>query len=108
MAEDVNSLVDTLKGLLDNGGAEKLSELFSSKENEGAVKPSSGGFDLENIMKIKNAYDKINSGPDPRVSLLNSLRPYLNDVRAARLDSIVKLLNLTKISDLLKEMKGGL
>lgn len=107
MADDVNALVDKLKGILDSGGAEKLSELFGAK-SESEPKPSAGGFDMESVMKIKKAYDRINSRPDPRVSLLNSLRPYMNTARASQLDGIVRLLSLTKFSDLFKEMKGDL
>ena len=70
--------------------------------------PQTSGFDIDSIMKIKNAYDKINSKPDPRVSLLTSLRPYMSPGRATQLDGIVRLLSLTRVSDLFKEMKGGL
>lgn len=103
MADDI---ADKLKAFLDEGGADKISELLGTKKNH--EKPSDGGFDVESIMKIKSAYDRVNSKPDPRVSLLNSLRPYMNETRAAQLDGIVRLLSLTKVSDLFKEIKGGM
>lgn len=107
MAEDMNVLADRLKSLLDGGGAEKLSELLGAAKTP-EKQPQTSGFDIESVMKIKNAYDKINAKPDPRVSLLSSLRPYMSPGRASQLDGIVRLLNLTKISDLVKEMKGGI
>lgn len=107
MADDMNVLADRLKGILDGGGAEKLSELLGGAKTP-EKQPQTSGFDIDSIMKIKNAYDKINSKPDPRVSLLSSLRPYMSPGRASQLDGIVRLLSLTKISDLFREMKGGL
>ncbi len=108
MAEDMNALADRLKSLLDGGGAEKLSELLGGAAKAPEKQPQTSGFDIDSIMKIKNAYDKINSKPDPRVSLLTSLRPYMSPGRATQLDGIVRLLSLTRVSDLFKEMKGGL
>ena len=121
MADDVNELVDKLKGLLDGGGADGLKGLLGGGgggiENlmgllgGGGPKKSessNGGLDVDTIMKFKTAYDKVNSRPDPRVSLLSSLRPYMNTRRAGELDTVVRLLSLTKITDVVKMFKGGI
>ncbi len=85
--------------------AEKLKELLGNTPTESA---GSDGFDMASVMKIKSAYDKINSRPDPRVALLNSLRPFMNENRSGTIDSVVKILNLTKISQVVKELEGGI
>lgn len=59
----------------------------------------------ENLQKVKQAYERVNSGGDPRVSLLKALKPYMNQTRSAQLDTAVKFLGLTKISGLLKELQ---
>lgn len=59
----------------------------------------------ENLQKVKQAYEQVNSGADPRVSLLKALKPYMNQTRSVQLDTAVKFLGLTKISGLLKELQ---
>lgn len=45
------------------------------------------------------------SGDDSRTKLLMSLKPYMNDSRQSTIDSAIKLLQLSEMSDL---FKGGI
>ncbi len=107
MAEDFGAIADKLKGLLEGGGSDKLLDLLGGGEPKRSESKSSG-LDVDTIMRFKNAYDSVSSRPDPRVSLLTSLKPYMNGRRASELDRVVNLLSLTKISDVVKTFKGGI
>jgi hypothetical protein len=57
---------------------------------------------LEMIRKIRNIMDRINPRDDPRINLLNAVKPFLNSQRQKKLGNCVKLLqmhNLTKYLD---------
>ena len=102
MSDDIGALADKLKSMLDNGGADGLLDLIGNGKPE--VKKS-GSMDIDTIMKFKKAYDSVSSRPDPRSSLLASLKPYMNSRRTAELDRVMGLLNLTKITDIVKAFK---
>ena len=85
MSEDFGALAEKLKTLLDNGGADGLMGLLNKNEN----KDSSP--DMETFFRLKQAFDKVNSSPDPRISLLSSLKPYMNGRRSMELDRISNL-----------------
>ena len=64
-------------------------------------------LDMNTIMKISSAFNKINSKDDQRANLLYSLKPYLRDSRKDKLDQYVNLLNITKIAEILKDDKDN-
>ena len=103
MSEDMNAIADKLKELLGDtdigsllGGAGKVTETPKSQP------------DIETLIKFKQAFDSVNSKPDPRANLLASLKPYMNEKRSSELDRISGLLNLTKITEIVKTLKGGI
>jgi hypothetical protein len=53
---------------------------------------------IDMVRKVKKVMDNINCGNDPRVNLLNALRPYLNKNRQKRLNSCMKILSITSLS----------
>lgn len=104
MSEDFGALADKLKSLLDSGGADSLLGLLNKNEDS---KASSNNSDMETLIKLKQAYDKVSSSPDPRISLLSSLKPYMSSKRSAELDRIANIISITKISEIIKTFQGG-
>lgn len=125
--------MEQIKNMVDNGNiSDALSQIspemienFSKMLNNNNSKPQSqntsnntnppnniGGFDLSNldmnmVMKLSSAMNKMNNKNDPRANLLHSLKPYLRDSKKEKLDQYVNLLNMTKIADILKDDKKG-
>lgn len=58
-------------------------------------------------MKMKNIMEKMkNSGNDPRANLLMSLKPYLKETRKDKVDQYVKMLNMSKVVEMLNNSGG--
>ena len=84
----------------------------NSQNNQNTYKSnsSSSGFDfsqidMNTILKMKSAMDKMNNKDDPRSNLLYSLKPYLRQTKQEKLDQYVNLLNFSKVADILKNDK---
>ena len=61
-------------------------------------------LDMDTIMKLSSAFGKMkNSKNDPRANLLNSLKPYLRDEKKGKIDQYIKLLNVSKIAEIIKD-----
>lgn len=61
-----------------------------------------GAMDLGKIQGLLGAMN--NPQQDHKVALLMALRPYLNSRRAAKLDTAVRLLQLSRLSPMLKQL----
>ena len=103
MSEDISAITDKLKEILGSSDIGSLIGIAEPRQESHENQP-----DIEMILKLKKAYDRINSKPDPRATLLASLKPYMNERRSAELDRISGLLNLTKITDIINALKGGI
>ena len=55
------------------------------------------------IAKIKKIMDKTNGAPDPKINLLSALRPFLNGSRQDKLKNCMKIVKMTKLTEILKE-----
>ncbi len=98
-----DELGDKLKSLLsDPETMSMFSSLLGSGASDADV-PAKNGDD-EFILNVKNAISKINTGSDKRINLLNALRPYMRDTRASNIDRAVKMLKLTQLSSLFKDL----
>ncbi len=53
--------------------------------------------------KMKKAMGMINTGNDPRVTLLNAIRPYLNKNRQRKLQTCIKLMRIGSLTQLLDD-----
>lgn len=107
-----SDLLGQLQGLLgDPDMANKLKNALGAlgevgMADRGPVSQDQEAPDLsEATQKIKQVYDRMNNSSDPRVSLLKALRPYMNHTRATQLDTAVRILGLTKMSGLFKELQ---
>jgi len=47
---------------------------------------------------------KLGTGDDKRINLLNALRPYMKSSRAESIDKAVRIIKLTKLSSILKDL----
>lgn len=57
-------------------------------------------LDINTILKMKSAMEKLNNKNDPRYNLLNSLKPYLRDEKKNKIDQYANLLNIAKITEI--------
>ncbi len=113
-----NSTLGTLKGLLGDNAEEKIKSVLSSLSSTGDgidiqnsdkndvvtnKSPTLDNSSLDSIVQIKNMVDNLtNSSNDSRSALLLSLKPYMRSSRQSSIDTAVKILNISKLSGLLK------
>lgn len=62
-------------------------------------------LDMNTVLKLKSAMEKMNNNNDPRSNLLYSLKPYLRQNKQDKLDQYVNLLNFSQIAEVLKNEK---
>ena len=112
-------MMDTLKGLLGDNADEKLSGIMKilnpdgasetgdiEKKSENSSVSDTPSITPEMLMMAQKIMSRIqSSGDDDRTKLLLSLKPYMNDSRQSTIDSAIKLLQLSEVSDL---FKGGI
>lgn len=84
---------DTIKNILNNLNFNNESTTDNSNtENNGF------NFDMNTLLKMRNVMDKMNSKKnDPRMNLLLSLKPYLNNNRKEKLNQYMQFLNISKV-----------
>jgi hypothetical protein len=128
MANDINSAVQMLKGILGDGAEDKINAVInglgmqssgtassetlpdepiqtqaSEVTQSPALPPSIPNMDgLQSIMKMKDIMDNLGASNDSRSQLLRALRPYMRSTRQRGIDSAIKLMNLTKMTGLFK------
>ena len=83
---------------------------YSEKSGTGKKKSSNNDHsdddmveNLAMISKIKKILDKTTGAPDPKLSLLSALEPFLNDSRQDKLKNCMKIVKMTKLTEILKE-----
>ena len=96
-SDDVSRLIsnlvqnpDALKGLMGSLGA--------GGSAPGDAPPAQGSPDasMQSIMSALSRTD------DRRITLLNALRPYLSPQRAGGIDRAIRILQLTKLSEMMR------
>ena len=106
---DLNSLLNTLNN--SNKSSEQSqnnnnnsSNGYNNKSNTSNNKANSSfdpsSIDIETLLKLKKAFDSINSMDDSRSHLLLSLKPFLKSSRKDKVDQYIKILNMTKLINL--------
>ena len=87
---------------------EKLSGLLNGDNNNGnngsstTNSDNNSGIDMETLLKISSIINKLNNSQnDARSNLLLSLKPYLKDSRKSKLDQYIKLLNMSKVLEVM-------
>ncbi len=98
MADDI---ADKLKSVLNNPEMMNMLSGVLNSSNDGG---NTSLPDDDQITNIKNMMNSLNSGSDKRINLLNALRPYMRNSRASEIDKAVRMLKLTKIGSILKDL----
>jgi hypothetical protein len=57
----------------------------------------------EMLDTAKNALQQINSANDPRINLLNAIKPFMNNRRQKKIGSCIQLLQVAGLSRMLNE-----
>lgn len=89
----------------DSGKAQEKSEP-QKPHNNSENSASGNGFgipslDPQILFKISNIISKANTDNDEKLKLLNSIKPYLSDKRAEKIDSAVQILKMSKYASVL-------
>ncbi|PNT94025.1 hypothetical protein [Clostridium thermosuccinogenes] len=130
MSEDINNklkqitdilgqdtLPDNIKGLLsllasasnqakDNTQA-KAVEAPPPMPKEDKLETVEPDDNLDMVRKIRRAIDKLNTNTDPRINLLASIRPFMNEKRQKRVADCIKILQMASLVKLLEENDTG-
>lgn len=103
------NIPDNVKGLL----SMLMSNNNSKDEDSSEDPPKTRGSDnssnneaddfADMARKMKKAMGMINTGNDPRVTLLNAIRPYLNKNRQRKLQTCIKLMRIGSLTQLLDD-----
>ena len=94
----MDNIGDKISEILKNPDA--MSQMMSGAQSTGA--PS--GDDLEMTRKISQIASKMNDRSDPKINLLYALKPYMNTTRAQHIDKAIKMLKLTQMTELFKDL----
>lgn len=111
MANDSNSIMDTLQSLLSNIPQDKIESIIGMASGNSDDKPMSDNavlepeiarsapeFNQSDVMtKITSIYQQLTDRSNPRASLLLSLKPYLKKNKHASVDMAINLLNLGSV-----------
>lgn len=105
MADDMSSKI---KDALSNP---ELMSLVSSlagqnsetQADETAIIPQESRSD-DLTASIGNIINKMNNSSDRRINLLNALRPYMRESKVANIDKAVKMLRLTQLTSVFKDL----
>ena len=109
-------MMDTLKGLLGDNADDKLAsimKILNSDSSQGSSENADNNITEktsdtpaitpEMLMMAQSIMSRLSSsGDDDRTRLLMSLKPYMNDTRKSTIDSAVKMLKLSELSEFFK------
>lgn len=107
MSDDFSPKLDQIKDMLSQPGMqENIKNLMGIIPNNSSQSNNtdSAGINVEMLNKIKTVMDKKNQMNDPRLNLLNAIKPYLGQKRQTKIDSYSKLLHVSTLSNLFKDL----
>lgn len=89
-------MIDNIMGMFNNANSSDSSNSESSSNN------TSPDIDIETILKIKSIMDKMKLKNDnPRIKLLQDLKPYLNENKKNKIDQYMKMDKMIELLPLL-------
>lgn len=74
---------------------------INRKENQGFRNDSLDSSDM--LRKFGRIVEKLKTASDPRINLLNAVRPFLNNTRQSKLSQCIKFLQMANIAKLMDE-----
>ncbi len=113
----MDNMADKLKSMLENPETlNMLSSLLGSMQGNSSQPPQSSQDDAEfaeepiqtqnvqadNMIKIKQMLEQTSTANDPRINLLNSLKPYMGKKRMTKMDQAIRLIQISKIISIFK------
>ncbi len=96
-------MISKLADILKNSSDTSSNDVSTSQDTYNSF----NNIDFETILKMKSMIDDLNKKDDPRSNLLYSLKPYLRKTRQEKIDQYINLFKISKITNLLKNEKGG-
>lgn len=105
-----DSVPDNVKGLLSMLTSGAGSDSSTSSKNAEPVpvreeKAPKADMDdsLEMMMRLKKMMDRANPVSDPRLNLINAIKPFLNSKRQKKLGNCLTLLSMTRVAKMMGE-----
>lgn len=92
-----NDIMDALKGVLGNDAEEKIQGAFKSLSEA-----TNEGENIDFSNQLKNLMGQMSQSNDTRSNLLMSLKPFMRNERRKSIDNLVKVLNITRFSNIFK------
>ena len=96
MADD---MTDKIKSILNNPEMMGMLSAFLGSKDESEAENNN-----ESLVAINSVMDKIKNSDDKRINLLNALKPYMRNSRASNIDKAVKMLKITQLGSILKDL----
>lgn len=97
MADD---MTDKIKEILNNPEMMNMVSSLLGSANSGVSEEKEEDI----TSSVKGMLSGIGSESDKRINLLNALKPYMRESRASNIDKAIKMIKLTKISSILKDL----
>ena len=97
MSEDISKLIGNM---LQNPDALKnlLGSVSGSDSNEAVSQ--------ESETNVQNIMSALNQNNDRRITLLNALKPYMRGQRAEGIDRAIRLLQISKLSEIMRNERN--
>lgn len=105
-----DNMMDKLKGILnDPDTMQSLSEMVGAmgggQQKKQAESETKAAQQMQMMMRVKEIMDKVTDTDDPRIHLLTALRPYMRSKRASQMDKAIRMIQMTKITSILKDLR---
>ncbi len=105
-----DNMMDKLKGILnDPDTMRSLSEMIEGmgggKQKQQAESEAKAAQQMQMMMKVKDIMDRVTDTDDPRINLLTALRPYMRSKRAGQMDKAIRMIQMTKLTSVLKDLR---
>ncbi|MBE7038325.1 MAG: hypothetical protein E7404_05445 [Ruminococcaceae bacterium] len=99
MANDIGNKINEILNNPDAMG--KISDMMSGMKNN---QNQNSIPDADMMEKVSRIASKMSDKSDPKINLLYALRPYMNNTRSQHIDRAIKMIQLTKITELFKDL----
>ena len=105
-----DNMMDKLKGILsDPDTMRSLSEMVEGmgggKQKQQAESETKAAQQMQMMKKVKDIMDRVTAPDDPRINLLTALRPYMRSKRASQMDKAIRMIQMTKLTSVLKDLR---
>lgn len=105
-----DNMMDKLKGILNDPDtmqslSEMMGSLGGSQQKKQAESETKAAQQMQMMMRVKDIMDRVNDTDDPRINLLTALRPYMRSKRASHMDRAIRMIQMTKITSILKDLR---